>query len=170
MGLRVQKTKEMEGVLMGFRGNVDPSTAEDIAFVRKTLGLDAEGDEFRIAYGSIAKDGKELAILTRSVLEILVDSASCIEVPESHVEEKRVNPTMPDDTVDGAPVTPLIRIYSSRNRPGDAFIAVPYRNYWFWIDDRDLRSKSLLSFLMVIFSLTDTEGQQGAPIITIPVG
>jgi hypothetical protein len=91
-------------------------------------------------------------------------------VPATHVEEKRVNPTMPEDTVEGAPVPPLIVIHSSRCWPGDAFLAVPYRNHWFWIDDRDLRSKSLFSFIMFIFSLTDTEGKEGAPIITVPAG
>jgi hypothetical protein len=170
MGLRVQKTKEMEGVVMTFRGKVDAATEEDVGFVRKTLGLDPAGGEYKIAYGSIAKDNRELAILTRSVLEILIDSASCIEVPAAHVEEKRVNPTMTEDTVQGAPVPPLIRIHSSRFLPGDAFLAVPYRNHWFWIDDRDMRSKSLFSFVMFIFSLTDTEGKEGAPIITIPAG
>jgi hypothetical protein len=170
IGLRVEKTGEMEGVLMNLRGKVDASTQEDIDFVRKTLGLDPAAGEFRIAYGSVAKDDKELAILTRSILEIIVDLASCIEVPAAHVEEKRVNPTMPDDTVEGVPVPPLISIHSSRLFPGDACLAVPYRNHWFWIDDRDMRSKSLFSFVMIIFSLTDTEGKEGAPIITIPAG
>jgi len=170
MGLRVQKTSEMEGVLMSLRGKVDASTEEDIDFVRKTLGLDPAEGEFRIAYGSVAKDGRELAMLTRSVLEIIIDLAACIEVPAAHVEEKRVNPTMPEDTVQGAPVPPLIRIHSSRFWPGDAFLAVPYRNHWFWIDDRDLRSKSFFSFLLFVFSLTDTEGKEGAPIITVPAG
>jgi hypothetical protein len=170
IGLRVEKRGEMEGVLMSLRGKVDASTQEDIDSVRKTLGLDPAAGEFRIAYGSVAKDGGELAILTRSILEILVDLASCIEVPATHVEERRVNPTMPEDTVEGAPVPPLIRIHSSRFLPGDAFLAVPYRNHWFWIDDRDLRSKSLFSFTMFIFSLTDTQGKEGAPIITVPAG
>ena len=170
IGLRVEKTGETEGVLMSFRGKVDASTQEDIDFVRKTLGLDPAAGELRIAYGSVAKDDKELAILTRSILEIIFDLTSCIEVPAVHVEEKRVNPTMPEDTVEGAPVPPLIRIHSSRFLPGDAFLAVPYRNHWFWIDDRDMRSKSLFSFVMFIFSLTDTEGKEGAPIITIPAG
>lgn len=170
IGLRVTKTKEMEGVLMTFRGKVDASTDEDKNFVRKTLGLDPAGGEFNIAYGSAAKDSKEIAILTRSTLEIMIDLSSCIEVPAVHVEEKRVNPTMPEDTFQGAPVPPLIRIQSSRFRPGDAYLAVPYRNYWFWIDDRDMQSKSLFSFLMMIFSLNDTEPQKGAPIVTIPTG
>lgn len=170
IGLRVEKTGEMEGVVMSLRGKVDASTQEDIDFVRQTLGLDPAAGEFRVAYGSVPKDSRELAILSRSILEIIIDLASCIEVPAKHVEEKRVNPTMPDDMVDGAPVPPLIRIHCSRCLPADAFVAVPYRNHWFWIDDRDVRSKTLFSFVMFIFSLTDTEGKEGAPIITIPSG
>jgi hypothetical protein len=66
--------------------------------------------------------------------------------PAVHVEEKRVNPSMPEEMVQGILVPPLIRIHSSPDKPGDAFATVPYRNYWFWIDDRDMRSKVLFSF------------------------
>ncbi len=169
IGLRVQKTNETEGIIMSFRGRVDPAVQEDILFVRKTLGLDPTASDFRIAYGSIAKDDKELALLTRSVMEIIIDLGSYIDVPAAHVAEKRVNPTMPEEKVNGVPVSPLIRIHSSTEKSPDAFISVPYRNHWFWIDDRDLRSKSLFSFLMFIFSLTETGGiKEGAPIISIP--
>ncbi|HTR45579.1 MAG TPA: hypothetical protein VMH06_07700 [Thermodesulfovibrionales bacterium] len=171
IGLRVQKTDEMEGVVMSFRGKVDPSVQEDILFVRKTLGLDPSTGEIRVAYGSVAKDDKELAMLTRSILEIIIDLGSYIEVPSAHAEEKRVNPTMPEEVVQGVPVPPLVRIHSSTDKPADAFIAVPYRNHWFWIDDHDLRSKMLFSFMMFIFSLTETGGaKEGAPIITVPTG
>jgi len=171
MSLRVQKTNEMEVVLMSFRRKVDESPEEDKLFVRKTLGLDPVEDEFKVVYGSIAKDDKELAILSRSVFEIIIDLASNIEVPALHVEEKQVNPTMPEEMVQGVPVPPLIRIHSSTDKPEDAFIAVPYQNYWFWINKRDLRSKSLFSFLMLIFYLTETGGsKEGAPIITVPAG
>ncbi len=170
IGLRVQKTNEMEGVIMSFRGKVDPAVEEDILFVRKTLGLDPSAGDIRVVYGSVAKDDKELALLTRSMLEILIDLASYIEVPAVQAEEKRVNPTMPEEMVQGVSVPPLIRIHSSSDKPADAFIAVPYRKYWFWIDDRDYRSKALFSFLMFMFSLTETGGKEGAPIITVPAG
>ena len=52
----------------------------------------------------------------------------------------------------------------------DAFSSIRYREHWYWIDDRDLRSKSLFTFLMFIFSLTETQGKEGAPIVTIPAG
>jgi hypothetical protein len=170
LGLRVQKTNEMEGVVMTFRGKVDPALEADVAFVRKTLGLDPDAQEFQVAYGSIASSDREIAILSRSILEILVDIASNIEVPDQHVREQRVSPTMPPDMTDGTAVAPLIRIRSSPGRPPDAFAVVPYRGHYYWIDDRDLRSKTLFSFLMFIFSLTETGGREGAPIVTIPAG
>ena len=42
--------------------------------------------------------------------------------------------------------------------------------HWCWIDDRDLRSRSLFTFLMFIFSPTETQDKEGAPIMTIPAG
>lgn len=170
VGLRFQKTNEMEGVMVSFRGKVDLSVQEDITFVRKTLGLDLSVSEFRVVYGSQAQDDQELAILTRSMIEIIVDLGSYIDVPAVHVREKRVNATMPVKTVEGVGVPPLIMIHSSTDKPDDAFIDVPYRKYWFWIDDRDLKSKALFSFLMFIFSLTETGGKEGAPVVTISAG
>ncbi len=39
--------------------------------VRKLLGLDPQANEFSVVYGSVAANDKEIALLTRSVLEIL---------------------------------------------------------------------------------------------------
>jgi hypothetical protein len=170
LGLRSQKTTEGEGLVIRIGGKGDPSVEKERLWVRKTLGLDPTEDEFRVVYGSIAKDDREFALLSRSMLEIIIDLASFIEVPAVHVEEKQVNPTMPGEMVQGVSVPPLIKIHSSPDRPGDAFIAVSYQDYWFWISKRDLRSKSLFSFLMMIFSLTETGSKEGAPIITVPAG
>ena len=171
LGLRVEKTGENEAVVLAFRGKVDPAIEQDVIFVRRTLGLALDAKEFHVAYGSIARDDKEIAILSRSILEILVDLGSNIEVPPQHVEQKRVMPPMPTETTAaGADIVPLIRIHSSPTRPTDSFSSIRYREHWYWIDDRDLRSKSLFTFLMFIFSLTETQGKEGAPIVTIPAG
>jgi hypothetical protein len=168
VGLRVQKGDEMEGMVMIFRGKVDNALQEDTLFVRKTLGLDPTASEFTVVYGAIAKDNMEIAILSRSILEIIIDLGSSIEVPAAHVEEKVVNSTMTEETATGATIPPLIRIQSSREKPGHAFVAVPYLDHWFWIDNRDLRSKSLFSFMSFLFALTETGGKDNAPVITIP--
>jgi hypothetical protein len=132
------------------------------------LGLNPRGREFRVVYGSISSDDREIAILSRSVLQVILNLASFIEVPETHVAEKRVGPSLTEEKADGSRVPPLMRIQSSSGKPEDAFVAVPYRNHWFWIDDRDLRSKGLFSFLMYIFNLVDTGVKEGAPVVTIP--
>jgi hypothetical protein len=62
----------------------------------------------------------------------------------------------------------LLRIGSSPERPPYAFVAVPYRDHWFWIDDRDMPSKRLFTFLMFLFTLVEQPGKEGAPVITIP--
>ena len=132
------------------------------------LGLDPHTREFRVIYGSIASNNREIAILSRSVLQVISNLASFIEVPEAHITENRVNPSSTEARADGSSVPPLMRIRSSLEKPEDAFVAVPYHNYWFWIDDKDLRSKGLFSFLMFIFNLVDTGIKEGAPVVTIP--
>jgi len=170
IGMRVQKTNEMEAVVMTFRGKMDAALEEDIKAVRQTLGLDVNAQEFRVAYGSVAKDNTEIAILSRSILEILIDFGSNVDVPAEHVQQKRTFATMPPDKLGETDVPPLIRILSSSKKPPDSFVSVPYRNHWYYIEDQDLRSKSMFTFLMFIFSLTETEGREGAPIVTIPAG
>jgi hypothetical protein len=170
VGLRVEKKTEKEGTLLAFRGKVSEEVNEDTKWVRKTLGLNPDGQNFNIVYGSIAKDDQEIAILSRSVLEILVDLASLIEVPREHVDGRIVNSTMAEQAPDGTVPVTLLRIHSSRGRPENAFIAVPYQDYWFYIDNRDYPSKRIFSFMMFIFALTETGGKEGAPIVTIPAG
>jgi len=170
ISLRVQRNAEKEVTVFAMKGNDDASVNEDSFFVRKTLGLDPTEEEFRVVYGSKAKDGNELAILTRSILQIMNNMASTIEVPDAHVADKQVKITSPEVTSPGATLPPLIRIQSSSIKPVNAFVAVPYESYWFWIDNRDLQSKGIFSFMMFLFSLTETGGKEGAPVVTISAG
>jgi hypothetical protein len=170
LGLRVRKAGEQTSTLVVFSKKPSPEIEAARAEVRELLGLDAKAEEFSVVYGSVAANDREIALLTRSMLEILIDLSSYIEVPEASAAERRTFPTPAAEVINGAPVAPLIKIRSSRQNPADAFAAVPYKEEWYWIDDTDLASKRLFSFIMFLFTLTETEGKQGAPIITVPVG
>jgi hypothetical protein len=136
--------------------------------VRRGIGLKEDGAEFRVVYGSAPVNDEEVALLTRSIIEILSDISSTIEVPAEHVTDQRVLPTM---EAEGEGIKgPMIRIRYSKEKPTDYFASVPYRDGWFWIDDRDYRSKKLFSFLMFVMTLTETGGKEGAPIVTIGAG
>lgn len=169
LGLKVERSNGKEAVLLAFGRPTEPSVEADIAYVKRLLGLDRKEVEFRVVYGLLPSDDKELAILSRNVLQVLGHLGAYIEVPEAHVAEKRASPTHRDEPAGDMTVRQLIRIMSSEQQPADAFLAVPYRQHWFWIDDRDLQSKQIFSFLMFIFTLVESGGNAGAPLVTVPV-
>jgi len=168
IGMRFKRTGKEESASMVIRGERDPAIEALSAEVRKLLRLDPHAKEFNVLYGSIPKDDKEIAILTRSLLQVIVDISAGIEVPAAHVEQKRVGPTYVEEAVKDGRILPLVRIHSSSKKPDDAFVSVPYRDSHFWIDDRDLMSKKIFSFLMFVFTLVETGEKGTAPIVTVP--
>lgn len=170
LGMRVRKTGDQTSTLIVFSKKPNPAIEAARSDVRRLLGVDPNTAEFSVVYGSVAANDREIALLTRSMLEILLDLSSYIEVPATSAAEQRTFPTPEPEVVNGVAVTPLIKILSSPQSPSDAFAAVPYRKEWYWIDDKDFASKRLFSFIMFLFTLTESGDKQGAPIITVPVG
>jgi hypothetical protein len=171
LGVRIKPMGEQQAVVIFFRTqeelqNPSPQLAADLEQVRQFLGLAQGAAEYSVVFGASATNDQEIALLTRSMLLILVDFASWIDVPAADIAEGRVTPTAKEEAdALGAP----IQVSSGEECPDDAFAAVEYRGHWFWIDDRDLRSKRALSLLMLFFSLTETGERPGAPLVTIPV-
>jgi len=169
IGMRFEKIDKEEAALLVIRAKRDPAIEALSMEVRRILGVDPRADDLQVVYGAIPRDDKEIAILTRSILEVIVDLSTDIEVPASDVQEKRVSPTFAE-TGAGEKLRPLIRIHNSSGQPDDAFVSVSYRDSYFWIDDRDLMSKKIFSFLMFVFTLVETGEKGTAPIVTIPTG
>jgi hypothetical protein len=168
IGVRLDRADKEDRLLLALRPNLAAAIENAGLEIAKILGLNPAIREFRVVYGAVPADDKEIALLTRSIREVLVDLSSVIAVPEAHVTERRVGPTPEADLGPEGPIPPLIRIAHSANRPGDAFAAVPYRGYWFSIDDRDMASKNVFSFIMFLFTFVETGAKEAAPILTIP--
>ena len=132
-------------LILVFRRSHSAAVRQAVRNVTSILGLDPEAKEFNIVFGGVPASNKEIAMVTRSIYEVLLDVASTIIVPERHVTEGRVGGTAEPDLARQGTITPLIRITSSNERPGDTFVAVPYQNHWYSIDDRDPASKNLFS-------------------------
>ena len=88
--------------------------------------------------------------------------ASEVDAPQEHIAQGIVFPDPKHTNLR------LIEIHSSKDQPKDAFVAIPFHGYWFWIDDRDLKSKRTFTFLMLLFTLADTGEPPNLPLITIP--
>jgi hypothetical protein len=89
-----------------------------------------------------------------------------VQVPEQDLADGRATP-MPG-TNPGAEGYPPMRILASDEYPQNAYAAAHYRGHWFWIDDRDLRSKRAFMFLLIFSSLSETGAVPQVPVVTIP--
>jgi hypothetical protein len=168
LGMRIEKRGPEEAALLTLPDKPIAQQGPDIQFIFKTLNLQAENNEILLAFGSRQRSRNELALLSRSMVEILIEVASGIEVPDEHVAEGRTL-AAPAEKSDAPPSEhPLVRVHSGSARPGNAFSAVEYRGTWYWIDDGDYQAKRAFTFLMMFFSLAETGVVPQAPVITIP--
>lgn len=91
VGTCIRETEDRKkATMISFRKkDIDPHIVAEIDVVKKILGLNPGLEEFKVSYGAVPQDDQEIAILSRSMLEILQELASCIGVPEIHVIEQR---------------------------------------------------------------------------------
>jgi hypothetical protein len=147
--------------------NISPQVQADIVEIRGLLGLNPTVSEFKIVYGGTASNDREIAVITRSILSLMRTMAAQVEVPDEDLAQKRAYAGFEHDKdVPGG--LRLIRIHSGKSVSPDAFVAVKYRNTWFWIDDTDLDSKEVFSLMMMLFTMVDTGPKENQPVVTIP--
>jgi hypothetical protein len=151
-----------------FRRSHSAAVRQAVRNVTNILNLDPDAKEFGIVYGAVPTSNKEIAIVTRSIFEVLLDISSTIVVPETHVTERRVGATAEGDLGPQGSIAPLIKITSSSDRPSDAFVAIPFHGHWFSIDDRDPASKNLFSFILLLFTFVETGSKDIVPVLSIP--
>ncbi len=170
VGMRIVKGEDQKETTVMFfhRKNMSAEIAASLSEVRRLLGLKPNGDELTVTYGNVPETDRELAMLTRSMMQIMVELAIQIDVPVQDVKEGRTIPTMAADESGEEKIGQLIKIHSTIEAPQHAFVAVRFKNFWFWIDDRDFHSKRTFTFLMILFSLTEKGSGQDLPLVTIP--
>jgi hypothetical protein len=120
-----------------------------------------------VIYGAAPERDDVVALHTRSGFQILYELATFVEVPEEHEREKRAYPHLPVPPEGQETLPPLIRILSDVSKPTDAFAKVHYNDRWYWIENRDLASKGLFSFLLVMLTLAETGQKAPSPFVTI---
>ena len=167
MGYRVERVQDSEDVKLLLNEQERKDVVADSETVRSLLGLDPGSREVDVHFGMVPKNGHELAIVTRSMLEIMLETGTGIDVPPAHLREKRV---LYPVAAGGASFQQLVHIRSGIERPAESYAAIKYKGYWFWIDDDDVRSKGIFTFLMMLFSMAESGQATAAPLISIGVG
>jgi hypothetical protein len=162
--IRTEKTKDGETTRLSFNQTMTQQVAQDAFTFKHLLRLNPDVNDFSVIFGAAPKSDKELTVLSRSMLQILIELAGSINVPKEHLEQGQVSyvPLISD-------VPHLINVYSGSQEPLNAFVAVEYNDFWFWIAKDDPESKRILSLLLLFFSLSET-GSGTAPAITVGSG
>jgi hypothetical protein len=165
VGIRVEREKDKPDSVAFFvrDKNIDPELARELGQVRSALRLDLDLQEFRVTFGAVAASPNEIAILSRSIIRILSELSTFVEVP---VEDLARGIAPPFGEVE-ADARPPFRILSSDKKPCDPFVATCYEGHWFWIDKTDFRSKRTLAYILVLLALADTGAKESLPVITI---
>ena len=168
-GMRVEedKVKGSTGVVFFQRDDVPADIAEKVAEIRQLLKLPAEQQKFVLTYSPMRGAENELAVNSRSMLQIMQAFASRLDVPDAHLKDHSAWPSLENaPAAESRQQNP--RIHSGKDKPANAFAAVRYRDYWFWVDNGDLQTKRALTVVMFFFTLVDTGSPEKLPLITIP--
>jgi hypothetical protein len=168
IGMRVDEdtVKGQTAVLFFRRDDVDPGVRDKGAEIRRILGLPVDQERFVLTYSPVRGGEGELAVSSRSMLQVMAAFGSYLDVPEAHARDGSVVAThagpASKDRKGG------IRIHSGETKPADAFAAARYREHWYWIENGDLLAKRALTAVMFFFTLADTGESGRLPLITIP--
>lgn len=130
--------------------------------LRQLLDMDASKHDLPIVFGLGRGQPEELTIHTRSIIEVMRALSQAIPL----------RPGFKGEMANGLnPVDPLLKnvhIHSGNSAPSDAFAAVSHRGHWYWIDQNDVDTVELISFVMLLLNVADTTSSTQLPIITIP--
>ena len=115
----------------------------------------------------------QYGVNSRSILACMYYMSLGIKVPQWDVVNQSVilTKTKEGQIFDWQEVLgDLFEIKWCEDYPEHAYVAVKYRNNWFYIDDYDSASKRTFVLLMQLYSLQSGEAKTQAPVLTIPVG
>ncbi len=169
LGARIL-TLDSGKTLVFFRRNLDKEFQQQVQLILKLLKLNPDKNGFNLVYGSSPSNNAEIAMLTRSMLDITVELSQTVQIPQKHIEENRASPGNYTESLTADEIRSQVFIRSSSEKPDDAFLAIQYRDYWFYIEDTDFNSKRVFSFLLFLFTLAESGSQGLSPVLTLPAG
>ena len=104
----------------------------------------------------------EVGLRCRSLLGVLYFLSAAVEPPAPHVAAGLVTVTRThtdDRSIGRTSPAEVMAIHSQPIRPRSAYVAVRYRDWWYYIADDDQRSKVTFGLVNVLFSLQSATGK-----------
>ena len=167
--IRIERPKDgAESSVLIFGPSKDPELANKGREIKSILGIKPDLRELKVNYGGYSGRDDEIDMMTRSMLQIMLEFAATVQVPEPDVAQGKATPGLVDTPGAAALNGPPLRVLVSDTQPQDAHVAVQYAGRWFWIADTDIQSKYTFGIIMLLFSIADTGVKGSTPVVTIP--
>jgi len=148
-----------------------PAHSREVREYLDLLGQSAPADEsldivLPVHLAVKGRDPEGVAISTRSTFDLIQVLRAAIEVPPEHAAAGLTSAS-PTPGLKGRG----LRIRASKEKPEGATVAVKHRDYWFYIHETDMRTKTFYLILRTLWSvaIAAADDQQTAPVLTIPV-
>lgn len=141
--------------------------------VQTALKLKEVCERYKFSCNLLKPDSDELIKLkTRTFMGVLYYLSQAVQVPQEHIDAGLVTITCdsngnPIDWCDILGEEMIIRVQPTY--PQYASVKVSYRGYWFYIDDRDLSSKSSFMLLSKLFNVQADSCDNKGPQLTLPI-
>ena len=124
---------------------------------------------YRITERIAGREEDEITIQSRSLLSIMSFISRGIDIPEEDELKNRVV-VLPESMKKSIGSYLPFKVYSRKETPVDPYVAVKYRDYWFYIDHSDITTKRTFATVLTLFQLQAPSTAGGAPILTLPAG
>jgi len=144
-----------------------PEAAALISELRDILNLDPAVYEYEIITDPEVENRRQIAIQAFSLMQILASVSARVDIPAEDIDSRRALPSIKNSP--GSDIMDPVAVHSGGAKPADAYAAIAFHGRWFWVDDRDLLTKRVFSFLMLAFTLMEEKGATQPPQLTIPV-
>jgi hypothetical protein len=151
-----------------FGPSKDPQLAAKGRELKGLLGIKPDLRELKVIYGGYSGKDDEIDMMTRSMLQIMLEFAAVVQVPEADVAQGKATPGVVETQAPLALNGPPLRVQVTETPPQDAYVAAQYDGRWFWIANTDIQSKNTFVIIMLLFSIADTGAKGAAPVVTIP--
>ncbi|MGX9963787.1 hypothetical protein ACVFYP_10685 [Roseomonas sp. F4] len=143
-------------------GGGDSRAEPALRELRRLLGLSGPVREFELVYGRAAAGAGRVSVLTRSLLQILYEMGSQIEVAQADITR---GATL---QYEARAADRLVTIRQGDRAPAEAYASVVYRGRSFWIDFDDFPSKVTFAFVQSLQVLAESGPGHTPLTVTIP--
>jgi hypothetical protein len=159
-----RKEKKIDDIQFAF-----PADDEISVEIANLLNNEIQNDGKYILNVVVGFDEKgNIGRLPRSLLSCMYFLSKGVQIPKKDIEENKASCFKNSDNV--GKFQDLLSVYSCNKKPKNAFVAIKYRDYWFYIKDNDLHSKQTFMLLLEIYNLQSGRVQDKGPILTLPLG